>query len=226
MDIDPFETGLLTFCHEVQGELTEISMFNEQTEKSWERSDAELQADLSERLKKIPRKHHDEFISGYGWDLHLNQTLFPSMHRASTVISLHSYLEDTLNRLADLVAPLLGSEVTYKDLRGSGIERARLYFIKVGEFDFENLNCTWCVMKQVNKLRNQLVHNGGYLPEGANDAVNKFISSNKLLSGEPGCKVQISSGFVEFYIQTLIKFFSELNEEVTKLIKRAEQESA
>ncbi|KJG05891.1 hypothetical protein UB33_11025 [Photobacterium angustum] len=226
MDIELFETGLLTFCHDVQVELKEMSMFNEQTEKLWERSDAELQVDLNERLKKIPKKHHDEFISDHGSDLHLNQTLFPSIHRTSTVIALHSYLEDTLNQLADLVAPLLDSEVTYKDLKGSGIERARLYFIKVGKFDFESLNCTWSVMKQVNKLRNQLVHNGGYLPEGANDAVNKFISSNKLLSGKPAHKVQISSDFVEFYIQTLIKFFSELDEEVAELIKRADQESA
>ncbi|EJG0622505.1 hypothetical protein [Vibrio parahaemolyticus] len=220
MSIDFFESGLLTFCHEIQGELQEIGIFHERTEASWVRSDTELQGELTKQLEQIPEEHHDEYISGYGWDLHLNQTLFPSMHREATVMSVHSYLEDTLNRLSDALAQHLNSEITYKDLKGAGIVRAKIYLTKIAGFDFEALNGTWSVLTQVNKLRNQLVHNGGYLPERDSDAVNKFVCSNKYLSGSAGEKVRISSGFVEFYINELIKFFQLLDNQVTDFTNR------
>ncbi|MGF1794257.1 hypothetical protein L4D21_27230 [Photobacterium profundum] len=224
MEIDFFESGLMTFCHEAKITFWEIKRFHELTESAWKQQDDDLQACLLKRLERIPEVHHDDYISSYGQDLHENQTLFPNIHRFSIVISIHSYFEDTLNQLADLFEESVVNAQKYKSFKskfkGSTIASAKAYIEKVGKLDLACLDANWEQIKKVNRLRNQLVHEAGFLPKPSEHEINKYVIANDFLSGKPNSKVSIEPRFIDYYIELIVTFFDGLDEEVTTFMQK------
>lgn len=224
MSIDFFDNGLLTFCHYAKGTFLDIKHFHDQTETSWKQKDTELQDELKNRLQEIPKDHHDEYISSYGLDLHSNQILFPNIHRNSIVISIHSYLEDMLHQLVQIFGSCVEDCANFKSFKkkfqGSNVASAKAYIAKVGNLDLSSVEDEWLEIMKINQLRNQLVHEAGFLPTSAEDELNQYVSNNVYLSGEPNSKVNISSGYIVQYIDFLIKFFDGLDEQIAQFTMR------
>lgn len=226
MEIDFFESGLMTICDDAKRSLWEIERFHELTEANWKQKDKELQKYLSELLCDVPEERHHDYISSYGQDLHENQSLFPNIHRASIVISICSYFEDYLNQIAQILESSVPKTKKYKHFqreykqkrKGSTIACAKDYILKVGSLDLKNIECCWVELQQINRLRNQLVHEAGYLPNSSTDILNKYVSKNENLSGLPNNKVVIWSGFITVYINLLVSFFEELDKELIKFM--------
>ncbi|KMV28371.1 hypothetical protein AB733_24140 [Photobacterium swingsii] len=196
MEIDFFESGLMTFCHDAKITFREIKRFHDLTESAWKQQDDDLQEFLSKELESIPEERHDDYISSYGQDLHENQTLFPNIHRFSIVISIHSYFEDTLNQLADILEKSVANAQKYKSFKskfkGATIACAKAYIEKVGELDLAFLEANWEQIRMVNRLRNQLVHEAGFLPRLSDHDINKYVSTNEFLSGRLILKYQLN----------------------------------
>jgi hypothetical protein len=215
MSEDFFDSGLLTFCEETKRSFYEMSIFHKETEDMWSKKDSELQEHIAKRLEGVTPKEHGNVLSGYGEELHLNQLLFPNVHRSSLVISLHTYLEDSLDQLHELVRYHSCKNVKYKS-RVSTIERYKSYIVEAGDFNTAIIDKSWFKIDQVNKLRNKLIHENGRLPKEGDDPLNVFVSGNEYLSGVPDSKVHIASGFIGFYIETLLELFENLDVEVAK----------
>jgi len=224
VEIDFFESGLMTFCHEAKITFWEIERFHELTESTWKQQDHDLQEYLSKKLENIPKEHQDDYISSYGQDLHENQTLFPNIHRSSIVISIHSYLEDKLNQLVVIFEESVPNCQEYKvfkrKYKGSTIACAKDYIEKVGELDLASLEGCWEQIKKVNRLRNQLVHEAGFLPSLSGDELNVYVTANEFLSGRPNTKVSIQPSFVDSYIEFIITFFDDLDGKITKFMQK------
>ncbi len=226
MEIDYFETGLLFFCDDAKRTLWEIERFNVLTEESWKRKDSELQDDLSQRLKNIPEKHHDEYIASYGEDLHENQMLFPSIHRFSIIISIHSYLEDILNQLAKTLELSVENPTRYQSYKnkfrgkGSVVQCAYSYVKEVASLDLSAVSSDWIEIQKINKLRNQLVHEAGFLPSDESAELNEYVELNEHLSGKPGSKLVVHAGFIEHYLSSALSLINGLDEEINELMRR------
>ena len=137
------------------------------------------------------------------------------------IITIYNFLEAQLNELCNIISGCIASQVKLKHLNGLGIERALLYLSKVAEFDLSRMGGELSYIKGVNQLRNQIVHNGGYLPENPDHKLNKFISKTSTLSGSPGASVNLSSEFIGEFITTLMQFFERLDDEVQAFIQSA-----
>lgn len=227
MEIDFFESGLMMVCDDAKISFGEIGRFHELTEESWKQKDEELQYYISERLANVPKQHHDEFISDFGEDLHENQILFPSIHRASIVISISSYFEDYLNQIAEMFENSVPSSKKYKNFqrdfkqkrKGSTIACAKDYLTEVGKLDFTSIESIWKQIQQINQLRNQLVHEAGYLPNSSSHKLNQYVNGNEYLSGKANSKVTIKSGFISSYIDLILAFFDKLDREIIKFMR-------
>lgn len=220
--VDFFENGLCLSCHLAKDELADLLLFHTLSENAWEKKDAALQRELEEILAKYPEADHDAIIDSHGWELHLNQMKFPGIHRESILITIYNYFESELNDICRIISDSIDSPLKLRDLHGKGIERAQLYLSKVAGFDFSYFSPELPYLKKVNLLRNQVVHNGGRLPEGANQELNVFVQSNNNLTGSPGDMVGLRSEFVEEFIKNLEGFFGKLEVEVKLFMNRVD----
>jgi len=212
--VDFFGNGLCTHCHLARRELEEFRVFNEASESAWGDRDKQLQEHLDSVLVKYPQSSHNEIVESYGWDLHVNQVKYPSIHRQSILLTIFSFLEHELNSLCYILSESVSSEVSLKDLKGQGVERAFLYLRKIAGFELHKTSSELAYIRGLNSVRNQIVHNGGALPQDAKHKANVFVGSNPYLGGEPGCSLRVREDFVPSMIETLMVFFEQLEVQV------------
>lgn len=220
MPIDFFESGLCFYCHLAKNELNEYFYFHSETEVYWEKKDDELQKKLKVVLSKYPEKYRRDVVESHSWDLHLNQIRYPDIHRESLILAIYSYFENQLNRLCDILSESVENNVSLRDLKGQGIERAFLYLKKIAGFNLSDLGKEMSYIRNVNKIRNIIVHNGAMLPEDLHPKILKFISDNLHLYGEAGMRITIRSEFINEYLEKLIQFYEILGKEVEKYIQK------
>ena len=143
---------------------------------------------------------------------------------SSTVISIHSYLEDMMNRLVGLIAFHVKPKTSYKTFKrksgGSNFACAKAYIVEISNLNLLEVEDQYQELENIDQLRNQLVHAGGHLPISEEHDLNRYVTESKLLSGAPESKVKIQSGFIEFYIDVLVKFFDGLDNEVAEFTLR------
>jgi|GEM_PF-1708296 len=217
--IDFFSNGLCTHCHMAKNELTRLLVFHQLTEESWEQKDKELQNRIDEILKDYPEEDHGEIVSDWGLDLHMNQVLYPSIHRESLIITLHNFLEDTLNRLCEILVESNQIKLQLKDMSGLGVERALKFLSKVSGMDLSDMSPELPFLKGVNHVRNLIVHAGGILPKDEKNKAYKFISSLDSIRGTPGYGISVNSEFIGIYIEHMKEFFDKLERKTQRYIK-------
>lgn len=221
--VDFFENGLCIHCHLAKNELIEFLTFNDRTEEAWKARDNNLQEELNEILKKHPEKSHEDVIDSYAWDLHLNQSKYPDLHRESLLITIFNFLEHQLNSLCKILYQSIGSDLKLNEVYGQGVERALLFLTKVAKLNFSSFGSELPQIKGVNLVRNAIVHNGGLLPEDPASKLNKFIASSNDLSGIESGYVNIHPRFITHFIGILIDFFEKLDIEIQKHIQEYQQ---
>ncbi len=220
MSVDFFENGLLFYCQWAKDELAEYAVVHSETERLWKQKDNLLQSQIAAILQKYPNADHDEIVESYGWDLHLNQSRYPSIHRSALVIAIYCYLEDRLNGLCETFSESVDSSIRLRDLNGRGIERAILYLSRVVGLEFDDIE-SMSFIKSANQLRNKLVHAGGVLAKDSNDDLNRFVQQTNGLSGTPGEQVRIEASFIDEMIKKMNEFFDELDDSVQGFIQHA-----
>ncbi|PRY65099.1 hypothetical protein B0H98_10339 [Vreelandella songnenensis] len=212
--VDFFGNGLCTHCHLARRELEEFRFFNEASESAWGDRDKQLQEHLNSILTKYPKSSHDEIVESYGWDLHVNQVKYPSIHRQSIILTIFSFLEHELNSLCNILSESVKNSVLLRDLNGQGVERALLFLRKIAAFELSAMSSEVAYIRGVNSVRNQIVHNGSTLPQNGEHKVNLFVGSQLHLAGEPGRSLLVREEFVPEMIVTLMGFFEKLDEQV------------
>src|SRR5437763_5227939 len=83
---------------------------------------------------------------------------FPNLQRRSTLIILFSFLEHQLDQLCQLFATTQQLNIVHTDLKGKGIDRSRRYLRKVIRLPLDDNSATWQEIKQIQKVRNLVVH--------------------------------------------------------------------
>lgn len=218
MAIDFFENGLCIHCHLAKSELREYIDFHFEAEASWEKNDEILQNKLNGILKEYPKEHQQDIVESYSWDLHLNQIKYPHIHRESLILTIYSFFENQLNRLCAILSESVSTNISLKDLKGQGIERAFLYLKKVAGFDLSGMGKELPYIKNVNTIRNLIVHNGAMIPERPDHKLLRFVTENPHLYGKAGQGIIIRSEFIDQLLEMLINFFKKLEKEVQKYI--------
>ncbi len=220
MPVDFFENGLCFYCQLAVNELREYGDFHSRTESLWKDQDKSLQDEIDNVLSAHPDLDEQDVIDTYAWDLHLNQTKYPDIHRTALIISLYVFLEDQMNGLCSVLGTSIDSPIAVEDMSGLGIERALRYLSKVALFDLGQVS-RLSFVRAANRLRNRLVHAGSVLPSDPDDKLNKFVAQIESLVGQPGETVGILPEFIDHLIDELCKFFDELHLQVEGFMKRA-----
>ena len=100
---------------------------------------------------------HEEYLIDCNYELEQQLWSF----YASFIMVIFSFLEDKLNEICAVsLIKHRWSKVKLKDMRGRGIQRAKLFLKKVCDFTLPNEQL-WEKLEGIRLIRNCLVHSGG-----------------------------------------------------------------
>ena len=143
-------------------------------------------------------------LDSEAWDLNaIFEYFFPNLQRRSALITLFSFFEHELDGLCDLFIRKENVSVSLNDMRGTGIDRSVLFLTKVVGLPIDKDTALWQEIKNVQKIRNLIVHNNGELKDRSGNAVGdviKYIIASPYLSGED--EVEIRDGYLAKVIDT------------------------
>lgn len=150
----------------VQYRISTLRSLFEQIEIS-QNTHRDLMIELDEQQQELTKNDESDDNYNYSFndeliDLEFN---FYRVNRVSFVLSLYSYLENTLNRFCHQKQRQHDLPISVLDLYGNGITRCKTYLEKFNLVNFSDSVCNgaWSNLNNLNKLRNSLAHAEGDL---------------------------------------------------------------
>lgn len=182
-----FETGL-------DLEINNLRSYAETLEESLTEQLNKFTLSIEDRVSQLPAEVREDFYEFYSEDYWKLSEVFPNTLRYSLFVTCYSLLEYELIHLCQYISdkgnPPNPVEFDAFDLKTSPLDRVKNYFKEVGiTFPKDEL---WQKIRNYQKLRNGIVHNGGELD----------ISGRVELSGDP------------------VRFERQLSEKQKKLLKK------
>jgi hypothetical protein len=110
------------------------------------------------------------------------------------------------------------------EVKGDGIERAKLYIEKVCLIDFPKKSHTWQEIQKFNAIRNCVAHAEGNVEETKSPTKLKSIIKNtKEISLDLSIQrfIRLESGYIPSIISCIEEFIHEVHEEAFKTISAA-----
>lgn len=124
-----------------------------------------LEVQLNNHFKELIRNKNNSSFETYNDNMGMAITVYEPILCKSLFLTSYSMLEKSLNEICVTLQQHKSFDVSYKDIKGQGIERAVLYLTKV--ISLKKLkNCvSWNELKHWNTARNCFLHNGGEVNE-------------------------------------------------------------
>lgn len=146
---------------------------------------------------------------------------FPNLQRRGALSMLFSFFEHELNRLCQLFAEVRGLRVLCSDMKGSPVERSRLYLRKVIGLPMNDDSGAWREIKTIQTVRNLIVHNDARIEKGKKDvlklvdeAVHLSTANESRLFPRETDEVNILEGYLSHVLDIIDLYCSELNKAI------------
>ena len=186
---------------------------------------------IQQRFDKHTKNLTEEEIINYcQWnseDYFLIDAVFKTISLYSFIVIFYSYIENSLNTLCnaeytdiELLHKKEGKpsfNIRYIDMKGVGIQRAKLYLEKVIGIDFHVNKRPWSEVNTLRKIRNVIVHNEGYASSDdieKDDNIIQHIKHGRLEITDHGHdmnkKILIKPEYLDFILSTVRIFFKNI----------------
>ncbi len=151
------------------------------------------------------------------WDLAtIFEEYFPSLQRRSALLTVCSYFEHELDQLCLLYQSEKSFKLGFLDLHGQGIDRSTSYLEKVAGLNVNKASPVWKDVKNIQKIRNFIVHRGGRLRNhqgNPDQEITGVMGQMKYLSGDD--EIVLGKGFLSYVVLIYTKYFELINESIS-----------
>lgn len=150
-----------------------------------------------------------------GWHLpEIFGVYFPNLQRRSALITVYSFFEHEIDKLCDLLRKQEKLRARFADMAGTGIKRSVSYLEKVVGIDAGQGSPTWVAIKEIQQIRNLVVHVDGRLVDDAKarkKTEDAIVAKSLFLEG--GDEVLFKDGYLSYALGTFDAYFKllELN---------------
>jgi len=169
----------------------------------------------------------DEETSGYSddeleyyWDYHIDEfyeikSVYPSILRYTIVVSVISTLEQTLVRIFNTEFKRNPYSRHFKTYHENTFIALSEYFKHEMKICIPKYNPEWKFILNLNKIRNNIVHNNGRVYDDNNKLLlNKIIKNTPHITISDSEEIIIEKEFTDLMIDTILKFLKELFYEI------------
>ena len=167
------------FQRSVRHDLSRIRSYASELQDALDERVTQFKKHVDERARKYDPESREEWYdwnSGEHWEL---SEVFPAILRHSVFVTTYSFLESTVMRGCRQFARQKPGAIEIRDLRGEGLEVARIYLKKVHGVQFPDQSAEWHRLSYYRKIRNCLVHRDGQVgQEGPGKDIRVFVAKN------------------------------------------------
>ena len=176
----------VNFFH-VELSMETFKNYSEFIENSFENKVSGLHKSFDRTIRDI-EKNKDHYEDDY--KEHLKDSIIEEMYeiekefmqrfRNSLIMQLFSFLESELKHHCELHAINYKKEYSIDDLKGTDLEKVKLYLKKSANKDLTKLEPQWKFINDLKKLRNRIVHDNSMISEKHNDykSIKAFSKTN------------------------------------------------
>jgi hypothetical protein len=145
----------------ISGKLDELEQYHGRIEEFIDHEVARLHALFAEGLDEPTEEERYERTDFYSDEHTLLSEVFTRTLRASVLVATYTLFETSLDALCAADQKRQGHTLVLRDLAGQGVERAKLYLIKVCRVAFPADSHDWARLMDLNKIRNAFAHADG-----------------------------------------------------------------
>ena len=217
--MDAFESGLACYCHQSQNEVNRIRRFSQSIDSHWESKAKRLDIDLEKSLANTTcEDRRQELGETYGMFYYEAIVKSEWIHRHSVVITISSFVENSLHELCVLLASRTNKSLKLPQRKGmSKVEKCLLYLECNAGLCLAECKEESEAMITTYRLRNQIVHNNGKVTEQFEKQKAQWKG---LVKGSLGAYIEIDSEFITWYLDQVAAFYYKLSTEVSLFITR------
>ncbi|EGQ7962653.1 hypothetical protein ACSIJM_22560 [Vibrio parahaemolyticus] len=217
--MDAFESGLACYCHQSQNEVNRIRRFSQSIDSHWESKAKRLDSEFEKSLAKTTcEDQRQELGETYGMFYYEDIVKSEWIHKHSVVITISSFVENSLYELCELLALHKGQPLTLLEKgRLSKVEKCLRYLRDNAHLSFAECKEEADAMIVAYKLRNQIIHNNGKATERFEKQKAQWKG---LVKGSLGAYIEIDSKFITWYLEQVAAFYYKLAPEVSSFIRR------
>jgi hypothetical protein len=147
-----------------------------------------LDAKVATQAKGMTKLQKSEYFD-YMHDEYVELTeIFPRLQWYSQFLIAYSTFENVLNRLCQIVQRRSSLDLSFKDLEGQGIARARSYLSKVAKVNTPFSSKHWNKALLLGEIRNAIAHRNGEIPHEPNspNSLSSRLKKLGVCAAEPG----------------------------------------
>ncbi|MFA6411571.1 MAG: hypothetical protein WCW53_02670 [Syntrophales bacterium] len=201
--------------------LQDIKEYYTELEDKFARDIIKLSERYEEEIseKNLTQEMKEEVAAYFGEEQSRFEELFLKNFRYSIIVTIYSFLETTLNDLCHHLYHSKKSLLTLDEVKGTGIERARLYLQKVCLIDFPEKSHDWQKIQKFNLVRNCIVHAEGNVEEVKSpEKLKKIIKNTRGISLYPSIQrfLRIENDYIPSIIFCIEKFIDKIHGEAFK----------
>jgi len=151
------------------------------------------------------------------WDIHsVFNDHFPNLQRRSALLTLVGLFEHEIDKLCEKHSSEIDLKICLSDITGKGLERSTKYLLKVAGIDTCKTSAEWKRIKQIQVLRNSLIHQNGKITDANGQIIPNImthINEQEYLSHDNG-EVLIGSGYLKFVLYTYHEYIRLLDKSI------------
>jgi hypothetical protein len=136
------------------------------------------------------------------------QDVFPQIQRKALTAVVLGFMEHQLNELCSALASRDNIQLRVSDLSDRGFVRARKFLIKVIGLDLSGTESTWEELRQIQAVRNVIVHRDGSLKGDDLSKVRAYVDASQHLAAD-GDALEIKATFVPYALDVSERFALE-----------------
>jgi hypothetical protein len=227
----------LNWCpHEVAGSVNLLSAYVQDIEAQVCKGIRDYQTNAETEVvePEHPDDHgriitHHRGLDDETWNLKsIFEEYFPNLQRRSALITLFSFFEHELDKLCKRVQVQSDYKLDLADIREQGILRSTTYLIKVAGMDGIRSPVEWQEIRQIQSVRNQIVHSDGKLPEpsdGRRAKLAEYVAASKHLSVTSDDEIAILSGYLSHCLAVFESYFKQIHASLQRKYEASQETS-
>ncbi len=191
--------------------LEEFRQYTLEIESKFNSDKNALSNSYDEAIKGSSEDEIREVGDYFSEDYYMIEEIHVGMYRKSTLVSVYSFLENSMNGLCRHLSSRHNYPVKLNDLRGEGIVRAKDYLEKLAQIDFAAINGEWSHLMDLNKIRNCIVHSEGDIKASKNSSkLENIVAYNTSLSLRNERNIKIEREYIDIIINKVEEFIDNL----------------
>lgn len=190
-----------------------------------------IECRFAKETKDLTEEEIREYFDWNSDDYFMVKDVFTNLSMASFIVLLYSYIEDGLFTICNaeysdkarhnkkIGAPPF--ELRYVDMKGDGIQKAKLYLEKVIGLNLHTNKKPWSEVDTLRKIRNSIVHEDRRVSEKIekDNNIRLHVKAGRLEITDHGPEVygqiMVKAEYLDYIIPVVKKFFEEISCDTT-----------